>query len=451
MSDPVGFVPTDTRRLGRSIWRIAWPVMLIQSLYTALAIVDLFWVGRLGPASVAAVALGGTVMGVLFAIGQVFGVATLALGARATGAGDRAAAVQALRHATVPAVLAGLVIGAAGIPLAGTILRALRAEPEVVAAGTSYLVVTFAYLPAFFAGMPAYSLFQATGDTRTPMFVILATNLFNAALDPVLIFGWLGMPRLGVLGAALATAASPLLWLAIVGVILRRRGLLRFGGRLEWARVKTVFRVGVPAGLQAVTRPLTGTLMFGIVNGFGIAATAAFGVGLRILNVIFIYLAALQSAGEALVGQSLGRGDRQFAKQVSHRVSLVAVLLQLAVMPLVFLFAPAVVRVFSVDPEVVRVGTAYLRVLAPFLVLGGLNVGWGSAQRGAGDTRPPMLAAVLANWAVKLPLAWALARYTGLGASGVWFGIGVSVLVESLVLGVTYRRGRWLHRELAWH
>lgn len=378
-------------------------------------------------------------------------MATLALGARATGAGDRAAAVQALRHATVPAVLAGAVIAAAGIPLAGFILRALRAEPAVVAAGTSYLVVTFAYLPAFFAGMPAYSLFQATGDTRTPMFVILATNLFNAALDPVLIFGWLGMPRLGVLGAALATAASQLLWLVIVGVILRRRGLLAFRGRFEWSRVKTVFRVGVPAGLQAVTRPLTGTLMFGIVNGFGTAATAAFGIGLRILNIVFIYLAALQSAGEALVGQSLGRGDREFAKRVSLRVSLVGVLLQLAVMPLVFLFAPYVVKVFSSDPEVVRVGTAYLRVLAPFLVLGGLNIGWGSAQRGAGDTRPPMLAAVLANWAVKLPLAWVLAAYTGLGVNGVWFGIGASVLVETLVLGITYRRGRWLHRELAWH
>ncbi|MFO7675184.1 MAG: MATE family efflux transporter [bacterium] len=442
--------PLERPGLGRSIWRIAWPVMLMHLLYTALSITDLFWVGRLGPASVAAVALGGSVMAVLFSIGQVFGVATLALAARASGAGSRAGAVAALRHAVVPAVAVAAVIAAAGIPLAGTILRLLRAAPEVVTAGAGYLVVLFAYLPAFFAGMTAYSLFQATGDTRTPMFVILATNLFNAALDPVLIFGWFGLPQLGVLGAALATAASHLLYLVIVGAILRRRGLLVLGGRFEWQRVRTVFRVGVPAGLAEVTRPVTGMLLFSIVNGFGVAAAAAFGIGLRLLGVIFIYLAALQSAGEALVGQSLGRKDPDFARAVSRRVALVAVLLQLAVMPLVFAFAPLVVRVFSADPEVIRVGTGYLRVLAPFLVLAGLNIGWASAQRGAGDTRPPMLAAVAANWVVKLPLAWVLAHLTGLGVSGVWFGIGVSVAAESALLGASYRSGRWLVRELEW-
>ena len=425
--------------------------MLMQLLYTALSITDMFWVGRLGAPAVAAVALGGSVLGVLFAIGQVFGVSTLALAARATGAGNRAGVVAALRHAVVPAVVVGIIIAAVGIPLAGRILVLLRAAPEVVNMGRNYLIVTFVYLPAFFAGMPAYSLFHASGDTRTPMFVILATNLFNAALDPVLIFGWFGLPRLGVTGAALATALSQLLWLAIVAVILYRRGLLVRGGPFQWRRLVTVFRVGLPAGLAEVTRPLTGMLLFSIVNGFGIAAGAAFGIGLRILGMMFVYLAAMQSAGEVLVGQSLGRGDTALARAVGGRVTLVAVLLQFLVLPLLFVLAPLVVRVFSAEPEVVRIGTGYLRVLAPFLVLAGFKVGWASAQRGAGDTRPPMLAAVLANWVVKLPLAWALATLTGLGVNGVWLGIGASIAVESVMLGASYRRGRWLTRELAWH
>jgi Na+-driven multidrug efflux pump len=191
-------------------------------------------------------------------------------------------------------------------------------------------------------------------------------------------------------------------------------------------------------------------VMFGLVTGFGTAATAAFGIGLRVLDVMYIYLGGLGSAGEVMVGQSLGRKEPERAERASRRVILIALLLQAAVLPLVFCFAPQVVAAFTRDPDVLRAGTLYLRVLAPALVAVALVTGWGSAQRGAGATVLPMVAALVSNWLVKLPLAWVLARTTGLGLVGVWVGIGASIVVEALLLGIGYFRKGWLRREVLW-
>jgi putative MATE family efflux protein len=437
--------------IGRATWNIAWPVMLTQALYTMLNVVDMFWVGRLGPAAVAAVALSGSALGVLFAFGQLFSVSAMAVSARAAGAESRDGVVSSLRHSLLIALVAAVPIAVLGVIFSGEILRLFRPAADVVATGRPYLQIIFAALPGFYAGMVLYSVYQALGDTRTPMFITFGTNVLNLVLDPILIFGWLGMPRLGVPGAALATIVSQAGGLVAMALILRRRGLLRSRGRLHQAGLRTVLGIGVPAALQAVTRPVTGMAMFAIVTGFGTAATAAFGIGVRVLDMMFIYLGGLGSAGEALVGQSLGRGDPSLAEQVARRVMIIATLLQLGVMPLIFWAAPAVVRIFNGDPQVVRFGAGYLRVLAPFLALAGLTTGFISAQRGAGSTTVPMIAALVANWAIKLPLAAMLARLTGMGVTGVWFGIGASIVAELAILAYGYLGGAWKRKKVAWN
>jgi len=165
---------------------------------------------------------------------------------------------------------------------------------------------------------------------------------------------------------------------------------------------------------------------------------------------MFIYLGGLGTAAEVLTGQSLGASRPDLARRYSNRVALVALLLQTAVLPFIFLFAPWIVRAFNADPEVVRVGTGYLRILAPMMIVGGLSIGWAGAQRGAGATTLPMVAAIIANWLVKIPLAVVFARFTSLGVNGVWLGIGVSVLVEAVVLAIGYYSYRWQHRKVDW-
>ena len=421
-----------------------------QLLYTMLSVVDMFWVGKLGPATVAAVALAGSVLGVLFSLGQVVMVGVLATASRAAGADSRAGVRESLRHGLFIALLGSIPLAVVGVLLSGRILGWFGAAPDVVAAGSGYLAILLAVVPGFFAGMVLYAGFQALGDTRTPMFITFATNILNLVLDPLLIFGWLGLPRMGATGAALATILSQSGGLVAMAVILRRRGLVSLRGPVRRESVKTILDIGVPAGLQAITRPLTGLMMFGVATRFGTEATAAFGIGIRLLQLMYIYLGGLASAGQTLVGQSLGQKRPELALKVSHRVLWIAFLLQFAVMPVLFLLAPALVRVFNADPGVVRYGTGYLRVLAPMLVVLGFTTAWDSAQRGAGATRNPMVAALIANWGVKIPAALIFAGALGFGVTGIWLGIGASIVVEAGILAIGYYRRRWLRKEVVW-
>jgi putative MATE family efflux protein len=419
-------------------------------LYTMLSIVDMFWVGRLGPATVAAVALGGSVLGVLYSVGQVFMVGVLATASRAVGADSRSGVRESLRHGLLLAVLSSIPLAVVGVLLSGRILGWFGAAPDVVVAGWGYLAILLAVLPGFFAGMVLYSGFQALGDTRTPMFITFATNVINLVLDPLLIFGWFGLPRMGAAGAALATVLSQSGGLVAMAVILRRRGLLSLRGPIRRELVKTILDIGIPAGLQAITRPLTGMMMFGVATRFGTEATAAFGIGLRLLQLMYIYLGGLAMAGQTLVGQSLGQKRPDLALKVSERVLWISFLLQLGVMLVLFLLAPTLVRVFNSDPVVVRYGTGYLRVLAPMLVVLGFSTAWDSAQRGAGATRNPMVAALVSNWGIKIPVALALAGPLGFGVTGVWLGIGASIVVEAGILAIGYYQRRWLKKDVRW-
>jgi putative MATE family efflux protein len=424
--------------------------MLASVLFTFQTIVNMFWVGKLGSLELAAVALGGSTLGVFQTLAGIVAAGTLATCARFSGANDRNGVLESLSHSLVLALALGGILALAALPFSDVLLRVFGAEPKVVRLGEPFLTILLAMLPVFFVSIVLASVFQATGDTRTPMWVALGANIINLVLDPLLILGWLGFPCLGIPGAAIATAISQGLSVIALLVILARRGLLRLNLSVRFRYFAVLAGVGVPASLQAITRPLTGQLMFRIVASFGSPAIAAFGIGLRLLNIMYIYLGGLTTACQSLVGQNLGARRPEVAAKVATRVQLIALGLQLVVLTVLFALAPHVTRIFNADPVIVRYGTSYLRVIAPFLLLLGLSSAWSGAQYGAGATRPTMLAAVIANWLVKLPLAYILAGMTPLKLSGVWLGIGLSIVVETVVLGITYYRGSWRRKELAW-
>jgi len=424
--------------------------MLASVLFTFQTIVNMFWVGKLGSLEMAAVSLSGSTLGVFQSLAGIVAAGTLATCARFSGANDRNGIIESLSHSLVLTFAFGGILALAAVPFSDLLLRLFGAEPKVVSLGEPFLTVLLAMLPVFFVSIVLASVFQAFGDTRTPMWVALAVNVVNLILDPLLILGWFGFPRLGILGAAIATAISQALSVVALLIILARRNLVRLNLPVRFRYFAILMGIGVPASLQAITRPLTGQLMFRIVASFGSPAIAAFGIGLRLLNIMYIYLGGLTTACQSLVGQNLGARRPEDAVRVATRVQLIALGLQLVILTALFILAPQVTRIFNADPGIVRYGTSYLRVLAPFLVIVGLSSAWSGAQYGAGDTKPTMFAAVIANWLVKLPFAYILAKMTSMRLTGVWLGIGLSIVAEAVILGITYYRGGWRRKELAW-
>jgi len=439
---PLSVVNLKDAGLGTIIF-VAWPVALSTLLTQLMTIVDAFWIGRLGVLALAAVGVAGSVFGVLVALSQLVNAPAMAFVARFAGANDRPQAQAALFYGLLLAVSLGVVLALVGIPLSRPIMGLFGANPEVMQVGAPYLMVLFFILPFVYLSACSFTAMQATGDTLTPLLVSAGANVINLLLDPLLIFGWLGFPRLGVLGAGIATAIATLFNVIVALVILNRRGLLGVvPPRL--AILVRFLKIGFFAMIQGITRPLTGMVMFYIVGLSGVVAQAAFTVGLRIIGIPFIFITGLTVATQSLVGQYLGARKPLAASRIVRLSGLSGFLLQVILSTLLFLAAGWLVGVFVPgQDEVIRIGSDYLQILAPFLLLLPFSMVWAGAQYGAGRTLGPALAAVAANWIVKLPLAYLLSRIVGMDTTGVWLAIGASVVVETAVNGGYFASGKW--------
>jgi len=352
---------------------------------------------------------------------------------------------------TLSAVI-GLVVSAACMLGSSWIIRVMfNPDPEVLELCRQFLVILFGGTVLVFVSSSLRTSIQAVGDTMTPLFIFGLANVLNAFLNPLFIFrfGW------GIRGSALATlTAMACSFLAINAVLIRRL----YGGRIsrfaaslkpDFPLGRRILRIGGWACLQQVARPLTGMLMFRLVTeAGGRAGTAAFGIGGQLFNYIFIFLVGLSTGLSILVGQSLGRGDKNACDALIRkgmRLAWVNVLL----FALPFLVFPRLVmRFFIDDPSVVEAGVTYLRMVYFGVVFVVYITIYGGVFQGAGDTFPPMTASLVANTIVKLGLAYVLAKPLGMGVRGVWVAIALSVLVEAAIIAYYFHKGAWRHREI---
>ena len=440
----------------RSIWQLAWPAMVSMGAHTGFAIVDMYWIGALGTDALAAVSLIGNVIFCLFGLTQIVYVGALAMLSRRVGAGDlngRDGAEGVAAQALQLSFLLGIGV---------TIVGVAAARPSVALFGTSETVATLSveylipmlvgFLPTF-PVMALSSFFTAGGDTRTPMQVGVAASLFNAALDPFLIFGWAGFPAWGVAGAGVASLVSSALSLAALWALYAVRGLpFPRAHPFKWlgtSAYRRLLRIGIPASLGMLTRPASTVILLGVIARFGTAGVAAFGITVRALSLVWLYHGALSTAVNTLTGQSLGAknvGGIRVLVRKSIRLSLA---LSMLVGAGYFTWPQEIIGVFDKsDPQVLELGAIFMRLLVVANLATSFSVIWGAVLNGAGDTQPPMLIAVVANWVIKLPLAYLMAVPWGMGVEGVWWAMFISLVFESGATYVWYARDRWIHAKV---
>jgi putative MATE family efflux protein len=297
------------------------------------------------------------------------------------------------------------------------------------------------------------AIFTATGDTRTPMIVSVTLNVLNVIVDPFLIFGWAGLPRLGVAGAGLATLLCHGLGLAFLLALYRRRRLgfpraplLRWYGVDAWGRM---LRIGIPSGFGEMTRPLSTLFLLKVVATFGPAGVAAFGITVRALSLLWLFYASLATAISTLTGQSLGRSDAEGVRRLVWKGARLSLGLTLLIGIPYFVWARQVVGIFEPGNELVlQLGETFVRMLVITCLATSISMVWSAVMTGAGDTRPPMLIALISNWVVKLPLAYFLAIPLGIGVEGIYWAMAISLVFEAAALLLAYRRDRWTHTEV---
>jgi putative MATE family efflux protein len=433
--------------LNRAILLLAIPMILELVLESLFAVVDVFWVGRLGPDAVATVGLTESLLYLVFAVGLGLSLSTTAMVARRIGEKDPAAAADAGVQAIVIGLGFSLLVGAPCIYFAPNLLRMMGASPQIVAVGSGYTRIALGGCGAIMLLFLNNAIFRGAGDAAIAMRLLWVSNIINLILDPCLIFGWGPFPKLGVTGAALATFTG-----RSIGVLYQFYRLLRGTERIRILRKQV--RIHASVLFRLLRLSLMGILQFAIamtswigmvriVSNFGSAALAGYTIAIRIVTFVILPSWGLSNAAATLVGQNLGAKRPDRAEQSVWRTGFYNMLFLGAIGVFFVLFAEPVVKLFTSDPSVVPLAASALRILS----YGNIGYAYGmvmlQAFNGAGDTRTPTIINFFGFWVLEIPLAYALAIRAQLHSSGVFIAIVVAEAAIAAIGVIVFRRGRW--------
>ena len=419
--------------------------MVGDFLYTFFNIVDMFWVGKLGPSALAAVAIAGSLMMVVITFVMGIATGTAAMVSRFYGSKKEEAAAEVAAQSIMLGVFAWLILAVLGFFNAEAILSVMGAKAEVLTMGISYLQVIFVGSITLFFFFIFVSILRGAGDAVTPTLVLVLSTVINIILDPFMIFGWGPFPVMGVTGAALATVISQLVGVVIgMEILLKGRSHLKLHAKYfkpNWDYITRIMKIGIPSSLQMGLRSAMGVVLMTIVASFGTFAIAAYGVVFRLIMVLMMPGFSMSNSAATLVGQNLGAGNPDRAEKSAWLTASYYAIFMLVVGTIGFIFAPALVRAFNPNATVVSIGVNFLRTVVFAHVFVAFGIVLGRSMAGAGDTVPPLVITFITLWVIQLPLAVILSKLIGL--QGIWY----SYLAASIVVGILtmtwFRLGKW--------
>jgi putative MATE family efflux protein len=424
--------------LGRSLLRLALPIAIGHVLHALYAMVDALWLGRDTTTSLAAIGAATPVHFITVAFGMGFANAGTALVAQFTGARQHRRAERAAAQTITVLCSIVLAVSVCMQALLPHVLEWLHVPEEVRPSAIAYMRIILAALPISAFTMAYGGVLRAVGDTVTVIVIVGVGNMLNLMLDPVLIFGWWGMPRLGVRGAAVATAICQVVAAVACGICLRRgRAGLSIGRadwRPDWPLIGKTLKIGLPAAAGGSSTSIGFAVQQSMVNTFGAVVMGAYTTGFRIIHVLDAPTQAMVSATAPIVGQALGAGKPALARKAAWTsASWVAAIMFL---PLAFLtwrghwVAERIVPAAVAD----ELGRFFLLMPLSSYFFGVLSV-LTAAFIGSGHTMPIMFLHMARLWLLRIPLVWLFALKLALGSIGIYVGLA-SANVTSAVLGL---------------
>ncbi|ADO71100.1 MATE family efflux transporter [Stigmatella aurantiaca] len=442
----------STGPVNRALLLLSVPMVLEMVMESVFALVDVFFVSRLGAEAVATVGLTESMLTLAYTVPLGLSIGATALVSRRMGEKNPERAASAAVQTLGLGLLLALPMSVLGVLFARPLLSALGASPAVVAQGAPYTQVM---LGSFVIVMPLFlisAILRGAGDAATSMRALFLANSVNIVLAPLFIFGLGPVPGLGVAGAAIATTLGRL-----TGVVYQLHRLMRGGGRLGLGRrhlrlepstMLSLLRLSGGAILQSVLGLSSWLVLMRIVASFGSAAMAGYTLVMRIILFAQQPSWGMSHAVGTLVGQSLGARDAERAERVTWRASLFTILF-LGGVSLVFLtLSEPLIRAFTIEADVVLHASRGLRILSWGLFLYAFVTIIPHAFNGAGDTTTPTAINLLCAWGLQIPLAYALTGPAGLGPEGAFLAIAITYAVLGITSAALFRQGKWKTRSL---
>lgn len=433
--------------LGKAIFILSVPMILEMLGESLFAVVDIFFVAKLGADAVAVVALTEALIVIVYAMAIGISIGATATVARRVGEKDTEGAAQTAIQILYLGLIAAVAIGIVGVLFAPQFLRLMGAEAAVVAQGTNYtrillggnFVIVFLFL--------INGIFRGAGDAAIAMRVLWLANILNIVLAPCFIFGVWIFPELGVTGAAVGTTIG-----RGCGVLYALYSLTKRGGRFDIQRKHLIFVPSIVWRLAKLSASATLQMLIGmtswvglirIVSGFGTDAIAGYSIGIRVIIFALLPSVGLSNAAATLVGQSLGAGKPERAEKAVWTAAFCSAGFLTIVGILLAVFAKPIVGIFTTEAIVAAYAADCLLIVSLGFLFYGFGMVIETSFNGAGDTVTPTYLNIFIFWLFEIPLAYVLAYHFGLEAHGVFWAITIAFSMLAIVSAIIFRRGKW--------
>jgi len=438
--------------ISRAIFLLAIPMVLEMLMESLFAIVDVFWVTRLGANAIATVGLTESMMTIVFSVAFGMALSTTAMVARRIGEKEPRAAASAAAQAILLGVGVAALMAIPGFLLAPKLLVLMGAPPDLVATGHHYAAIVFGSSVIVMLLFLNNAIFRGAGDASVAMRVLWVSNLINLSLDPCFIFGLGPFPKMGVTGAAVSTLTG-----RTIGVLYQFWILTRGHTRVQihpsdWRVVPramgSLARVSATGVTQFIVAHISWIALVRMISSFGSVAVAGYTIGIRIFVFVILPAWGLSGAAATMVGQNLGAKKPERAQRAVW-MTVTYNMLFLGLVGVAFVSAPGFIAgVFTSDPRVLAFAIDCLRIVG----YGNLTYAFGmvmlQAFNGAGDTVTPTVINTIGFIFMEIPLAWALAYPAHLQVRGVFASIPIAEGLIALMGLFMFTRGKWKLRKI---
>lgn len=439
-----------TGPIGKTLVLFALPVLGSNILQSLNGSANAIWVSHvLGEAALTATSNANQIMFLM--LGAVFGVsmASNIMIGQAIGSGDQAMAKRVVGTSTAFFLVLSITVGALGVTLTPSILDAMGTPQAARADAIAYLRVIFSAMPFMYFFSYVMMAQRGTGDSRTPFYFSLLAVGMDVVLNPLLITGYGPFPRWGIAGSAAATLISQTITLGVmIWVLYRRNSILVFRAH-EWrllipdmSLVRALVLKGLPMGFQMMVVSLAAVTMMGLVNGYGVHTSAAYGAAAQLWTYVQMPAMALGAAVSSMAAQNVGAGRMDRVEKIAGSGALYALLFTATPIVIIYLADPWVLRAFLPGdspslPIAVHINSIVLWGFIPF----GVAFIFSGIVRATGAVWPPLLAIIISLWGVRVPLANFLEPQ--LGADAIWISFPIGSGTTLLLAGGYYLWGGW--------
>jgi len=436
-----------TGSINKAIFLLAVPMILEMVLESVFALVDIFFVNKLGSEASATVGLTEAALTILYSVAWGLAMGIMALVARRAGEKNFSGASDIAAQGILLAVFFSVIIGIVGFIFPKEILGFMGGSEKLVQENYRFTQVMLTGNIVIMLLFVNNAIFRGVGDASIAMKTLLLANAINIVLDPLLIFGVGPFPKMGVLGAAAATTIG-----RSVGVLYQLYHL--FNGKqmiklvqkhfkANWTMMRNILNTSFGGMFQFIIGSCSWIFLARIIAESGDSVTSGYVTAIRICIFTILPAWGLANAAATLVGQNLGAGQPERAEKSVWRTAFLALCFFAVVALVFFFFGETLMRFFTSDEEAVASGTLCLHILAVGYIFFAYGMIITQSFNGAGDTKTPTYINLFVFWLMQIPLAYFLAKYLEWGPTGVYVAIGISESILAVISIIIFKKGRW--------